>query len=113
MNVDHMDIAYLAIGADQAWGIIVDRNEYGTRDTFDGIGQAEAIRELLPYAEALTEAWAPYTKEGGKEWDGRFWYYDVSEQLGYWFILEWDRLQHMPPRDAVLSRLTELVKEAQ
>lgn len=105
---DNLDIAYLAIGADQAWRQLVD--ERNTRPScFDGLGQDGVIADVIAFATELHAAWSAI----GDNWAGGVWYYDVSEALGCWIIRQWVEIGECPSHAQVKSRIDELVKSSQ
>lgn len=76
VEVDPLDIAYLAIGAEEGW------KEY--QDALGDIGQQEVIGTVIAFADNLRRVWAAI----GDSYDG-VWYYEVSEPLGTWIVEQW------------------------
>lgn len=70
--VDPVDIAYLALGAHQAWAQANDAQ----RDSLDG-GQTEFVEEVVQAAPTLAALWDAQDDDSLGSW-----YYEVSEPLG-------------------------------
>jgi len=99
---DPLDIAYLAIGAAEAW-----RANDGV-DAFGDIGQDAVISEVVAFAANLRRAWAALGDEG---WSGGAWYYEVSEPLGTWIVEQWIARGACPSSDDVDAKIAEMIAE--
>lgn len=106
---DPQDIAFLAIGADEAWRAAVDANWQTTPrpDCFDGFGQDGVIAEVIRAADILAHAWP------GNEWTGGVWYYEVSEPLGAWVITEWVARGACPDDESIAREAMRLIAVAE
>ena len=98
LKVDHMEVAYLSMGALQA----LDKDggkAYDFLNPHASLGQDGMIQEVLTKClPAIQTVWAE-VKDG---WDGVF-LYDVVEPLGMWFINEWVRTETPPTEKAALA----------
>ena len=78
-GVDQLDIAYLAIGAVEAWDG-ADPDQRDKTCNLAGMGQSEFIDAVINVASVLRRLWAEY-KFDSEGFPGN-WYYEVSEEVG-------------------------------
>lgn len=102
---DPLDTAYLTIGAYQALKKLDDK-AYDNLTCADG--EVGVIQDLLTACgDALHEAWAAL--DGGNEWGGGCWAYDICEWLGMWWVETYAATNLPPLRAAVAARLAEMI----
>lgn len=97
-KADPLDIAYLAIGAEEGWK--------ECQGALGDIGHQEVIETVIAFADNLRRAWAALGDDG---WSGGNWYYEVSEPLGTWIVEQWAALGQCPSSAEVDEYIIEVV----
>lgn len=95
-EVDPLDIAYLAIGAEEGL------KEY--QDALGDISQQEVIETVIAFADNLRRAWAALGDS-----DVGVWCYEVSEPLGTWIVEQWAARGACPSSAEVDEYIHEVV----
>ena len=96
-EADPLDIAYLAIGAEEGWK--------ECQGALGDIGHQEVIETVIAFADNLRRAWAALGDS-----DIGVWYYEVSEPLGTWIVEQWAARGHCPSSAEVDEYIADILK---
>lgn len=95
-EADPLDIAYLAIGAEEGWK--------ECQGALGDISHQKVIETVIAFADNLRRAWAALGDS-----DIGVWYYEVSEPLGTWIVEQWAALGQCPSSAEVDEYIIEVV----